>query len=263
MAVVGRYSIVRYAENYVREEWTNVGILLASDSMEKIEIRFLDRLTGRNFSSDQKDFLRPFKRRFSQEGIEANPGETPEETLESLVHDWQNALQLTPPKACKIEDIEETLDYLYRTFVAVPKQERDEATFGRRPLLRSVKQRLTSQGLMDHIERNPRIEGHIGRYKLDFQVRESPTFVHALPLPTERESEFVDVVAAWETKVPDILGTIEDATVDLVVQPESTEGEYGERARHGQELLNDVGASVVRHDDLDPMIEDIERSIST
>lgn len=259
MASFGTYSVVRYASDPIRAEWTNLGVIVASDEESCLEVKFADSLTRRGLSKEDQEFVKPFQSRFLDQGVDLPQGEEPQEVLTDLVHDMQNSIQLTTPRACKIEDPQETLDYLYGTFVAIPEPPR--SSYGRRPLLRSIKTTFREHDLLSHLDRNQPVQGRIGTHKIDFQVTESTLFVHGLPLPTTNETDFVDTVAQWEGKIPDILDAIGEGTLELVIQLESIEGDLEERARHGEDLLEESGASIVEHDEMDVLVEDVENAI--
>lgn len=112
----GYSSVIRWADNPVRDEWRNLGIILVAEDGAFAEIRTLpaNRLPGHlRKSGILAAVLAGFRRQFRGE-------QRANRTRAWLEAEWRghiHSLQLTEPRPCAVSDPAATIEALYMALV--------------------------------------------------------------------------------------------------------------------------------------------------
>jgi hypothetical protein len=126
--MVSRYSIIQYVPDPIASERINLGVLVFDD--DKIRVRFLESWKRVHcFGSENIEFLRDFVARMDNavdDGLFV-PGEpssdlSRQERLLKISQEWQNILQITPPRK-SLGELEVVLDEMATIFLKEPQPE--------------------------------------------------------------------------------------------------------------------------------------------
>lgn len=255
MSDIGTYSVVRYVPDPRRNEGTNIGVVVASNLQETFRFKFLSGFTGKGIPTADKPVLKAFKRQFEGDVREEAESRSPESLLQELFEDLQNSIQFTEPRSVRVINPDEVLKGLFDTFVAPRVAGEDTGRVTHKTMVKRISGRFRNAGLQRFVKRNVTVAGHFGRYRMDFGVKEKPSFIHAVPIDTEPERKFIDVSVMWEGKVRDLLKEEAHRHVTLVISPRVHDFEYPDRLREARDLFREAGAETVDYDELGPLME--------
>lgn len=115
------YSIIHYIPSLVRGEFINIGVALQCGEGAVVHCRMLgeiDRILCFDRKANPaviKALLADLDRRFNSFSLKDLSDEN---FLHSLAEEYSNHIQLTPPRLCMADDLEDELQVLYDLFVA-------------------------------------------------------------------------------------------------------------------------------------------------
>lgn len=184
------YRIVRYTPNLVRDEWMNIGILLADPARGRVAARLIEEpgeiaRVRRLHPTADEDLLRSLPRDFESQLASASD---PSGFIEKLDQTLSNVVQLSPQKGVLAEDFGAELDRLYHDHVAPPRRARGGLLENTRAWIRTrINDAFRRNRLLERLDRNVRVEEftQLGDpLRLDYAYRVNGTrgFLHALSL---------------------------------------------------------------------------------
>jgi hypothetical protein len=126
--MVSRYSIIQYVPDPIASERVNLGVLVFDE--DEIRVRFLENWKRVYcFGSENIEFLRDFAARMNNavdDGLfvpgEPNTDLSPQERLLKISQEWQNVVQITPPRK-SLGELEIVLDEIASIFLKEPSPE--------------------------------------------------------------------------------------------------------------------------------------------
>ena len=184
------YRVVRYTPNLVRDEWVNIGILLADSARGRFAARLVEEpgeiaRVRRLHPAADEDLLRALPRDFEAQLAAARD---PSAFVEKLDETLSNVVQLSPQKGVLAEDFDAELDRLYRDHVAPPRRARAGIFENTRAWIRTrINDVFRRNRLLERLDRNVRVEEFTqpgDPLRLDYAYRMNGTrgYLHALSL---------------------------------------------------------------------------------
>jgi hypothetical protein len=186
------YHVVRYQPNLIRDEWTNIGVLLLEPASGRVRQRWLEepadfaRLRRLHPAADEGLLTRlpaEFDRQFTA------AGDAGIELLEKFDQTLSNAVQLSPRKGVLTGDPEAELERIYREQVEPLREfRRGSAEIRTRSDLRSqAADFFRTEKILRWMERGVRVAEFTyagDPMRLDFSYRRNGTrgFVHSVAL---------------------------------------------------------------------------------
>lgn len=161
----GRYVVVRYVADVLRDEPINIGVILECPEANfrgfKLlpSFRAVSHRTSRLLEWGAWSMIKELRDFFSAGFFREDGQPVPYQDLEYLAATFVNQVQFTEPRACLTADPHQEIEDLYRTFVASrPRVARSrrittndlrfqlEISFGKRGLLKILRQDVTVEG---------------------------------------------------------------------------------------------------------------------
>jgi hypothetical protein len=184
------YRVVRYTPNLVRDEWVNIGILLADSGRGRIAARLVEEpgeiaRVRRLHPAADEDLLRALPRDFEAQLAASSD---PSAFVEKLDETLSNVVQLSPQRGVLAEDFDAELDRLYRDHVAPPRRARAGIFENTRAWIRTrINDVFRRNRLLERLDRNVRVEEFTqpgDPLRLDYAYRMNGTrgYLHALSL---------------------------------------------------------------------------------
>lgn len=184
------YRVVRYTPNLVRDEWVNIGILLADSARGRIATRLVEEpgeiaRVRRLHPAADEDLLRALPRDFEAQLAAAGD---PSAFVEKLDETLSNVVQLSPQKGVLAEDFDAELDRLYRDHVAPPRRARAGIFENTRAWIRTrINDVFRRNRLLERLDRNVRVEeftqpGDPLRLDYAYRMNGKRGYLHALSL---------------------------------------------------------------------------------
>ena len=260
--MVSRYSIIQYVPDPIADERINFGVIAFDD--EQIQVRFLENWKRVHcFSSESIDFLKDFVGRMriaTASGLmvpcEDSSELTRQERLLKISNDWQNCIQITPPRK-SLGEVELVADQISGLFLKEPLPEvrstlrdRQDAAKITKVMVREVlKKRFKPNLVKDLLNQYNELPGKRESHQFDATVMNGKPFfavhgisfeIHPPKTTTEAVSWMISDVRDSNTEVP--LGI-------LVLPPKLDTERYDELLNLYEKkttLYKKLGATIVK-----------------
>jgi hypothetical protein len=238
------YRILRYTPNLIRDEWINVGVLLANPTEKRIEARLIAQdaeyaRVRRLHPAADLDLLRAFGRQFESQLREANGGRG--EFLVKVEQTFSNALQFSPPNGVEAEDFPSELERLYEAHVAPPAYSREGMVAKGRAWIRSrLRDIFRKSRILEKMEKSVRVEEFTepgDPMRIDYAYRKNGTRGFLQTLSLERDLGQAKVLAYTAERIRAKLKSAEFAAItELEPAAENSEHQFVARLLAEQQI---------------------------
>ena len=214
------YRILRYTPNLIRDEWINVGVLLANPADKRIEARLIAQdaeyaRVRRLHPAADLDLLRAFGSQFENQIQEANGGRG--EFMDKVEQTFSNALQFSPPRGVEAADFPSELERLYEAHVAPPVYKREGMfEWGRGFIRRRLRDIFRKSGILEKMAKSVRVEEftELGDpMRVDYAYRKNGTRGFLQTLSLERDLGQAKVLAYTAERIRAKLTSTEFAAI--------------------------------------------------
>jgi hypothetical protein len=236
--VLFKYSVIRYVPNLVRDEATNLGVLLEVDNPPGLYLRFLGQMSRvrRKYPDANVLAIRRLSEHFGKLQQVIDPNQPVFDfakggsglTLESLHKgSIDTNFQVTAPRATVGDDPVAELDEVFELFVAeIATEPKERGVLAPSRFRRRVAKRLRQTGLLSENYLQPQFQaaGTVQPWIFDFGQRNgSLTLVQSLVLQTAPDEAMnralllqarVEDVAEAEHKIPRTVAVIDEQASD-------------------------------------------------
>ena len=234
----GWYSVVRYVPSIAREEFVNIGVILACPELGFADLRAISRLgegSKVKFLGDGDGLFVSHSITNLSRWVQMNRQPSPphlqqpvlfDATTLSLLHQTHNNnIQLTPPRPTAVHDPKATLEKLFTDFVGPTERPKVERGLTRRRILERVENAFKTEGLFDLGLRKDYVLPLRGQPKLDLAYQNRVLHCYrAIPLEGS-ERTVTDAVNAYRSVVRDAEKAIRGSLFTALTQvPESPTG---------------------------------------
>jgi hypothetical protein len=271
--MVSRYSIIQYVPDPIASERINLGVLVFDE--DEIRVRFLESWKRVYcFGAENIDFLRDFAARMNNavdDGLfvpgEPNTDLSPQERLLKISQEWQNVVQITPPRK-SLGDLEIVLDEVASIFLKEPSlgaksvlRDRHAAAQITKSTVRQVlKRRFQKKTIVrDLLNSNNSILGRRESHQFDATVVNGrPYFaVHGVSFEVNTPKSTTEAVSWMISDVRDRNKDIPLAVMVLPPKPKTLEYKnlmplYERKI----ELYQELGARILGEQDLESWAEE-------
>jgi hypothetical protein len=264
--MVSRYSIIRYVPDPIAGERINFGVIAFDD--DQIQVRFLENWRRvQCFSQENIEFLKDFENRMKEatsSGLMV-PGEessalTRQERLLKISHDWQNSIQITPPRK-SLGEVELVANQISGLFLKEPLPEvkstlRDRAAAASitKVMVREVlKKRFKSDLVRNLLNQTNELPGKRESHQFDATVMNGKPYfaVQGISFEIRPPKHTTESVSWMISDVRDINSDIPLAV--MVLPPKRNAEKYDELFKLCEqkiELYEDQGATILKEDSL-------------
>jgi hypothetical protein len=196
------YRILRYTPNLIRDEWINVGVLLANPADTRIEARLIAQdgefaRVRRLHPAADLELLRAFGMQFESQLREANGGRG--EFIDKVEKTFSNALQFSAPTGVEAADFATELERLYEAHVAPPIHKRGGVfEWGRGFIRRRLRDIFRQSHILEKMEKSVRVEEFTepgDPMRIDYAYRRNGTRGYLQALSLERDLGQAKVLA--------------------------------------------------------------------
>jgi hypothetical protein len=270
--MASHYSVIQYVPDPIADERINLGVL-AFDN-EVIHVQFLDNWKRIHcFGHENIEFLKDFALQMqdvTEDGLFI-PGETLDETLSKqerllkISQEWQNILQITPPRK-SLGEVESVLEQMSAIFLKEPLVERKAkprdrqvaAQVARSTIRVVLKNHFKSNLVRELLNKNNTLQGKRESHHFDATVLNGQPFfaVHGMSFEVQTPKATTEAVS-W--MITDVRERNTDIPLAVLVFPprlkmreyDHSEYDYLQKMyEQKKNLYQELGATVLNEQDL-------------
>ena len=268
-----RYTVVRYVPNLIRDEAVNVGVIVQDVESSEVKYRFLPRSSAIRrlwHDADEKivglldkqlQLAAARSTEFGRSGKLKEP-----RFLDRLTHEFTVSLQLTPPRGRLSPSLSVGVDFLFHTYVAEPGEFRPisyqylaPARLQKRTWTAFEKKRLIRAGAF---LRKQTLPGKHSAWTFDLALKQNnhAHVVSSLALNVPSPEAKAGRAFVLRGMIEDVRDSLEVDASAIVEPPKSDEESSGYGT--AESILIDAGIKVVRIEDINDFVADLDRDIS-
>jgi hypothetical protein len=267
---VSRYSIVRYVPDSLREEFINIGVVVAAEDGSFSGSRFLDqwsrakKIAGQDVSFLKDVALEIGRMADEQSGfLKREPFSV--DRLQQLAADWQNAVQFSPPRPSVAPDPAKLLAQLFSQYVG-PRGTSTTKARDKRTVVRAAREQL-SAALANHfpvgapaVITDDAIPGQIEPHRFDLVVRNGKPLLglDGLSFEVSKSRDLDNEVSAIAWSLLDVRNADTSLPLGVLVIPPLRPREDYQRA---QRLCADLKVTLIPESEVNTWIEQAVASL--
>lgn len=197
-----QFALIRYVPDAIRQEFLNVGVVVASSSPPHAVVRTLPKREAARLKwlgfHDNVDFLRDLERDL----IRSVSGGRDLSDLLTIAHtEWGGTVRISELRAALHEDPRRLCDDLYKRYVVSPRKRQEPAyrdrRFARQRVTKVLRDRLPRASIQSAL----RVEGRFEDHKFDIGLRNGH-LLHAVAaisfeLPSRDDLQVEVDACAW------------------------------------------------------------------
>jgi hypothetical protein len=270
----GWYSVIRYVPSIAREEFVNIGVILACPELGFADLQAISRLGDGSkvkFLGDGDGMFVSHSITNLSRWVQTNRHPLPlpsqpslsipmlDSSVLGLLHrTYNNNIQLTEPRPTAVHDPKATLENLFADFVGATERPKVERGLTRRRILERVEDAFKTEGLFDLGLRKDYVLPLRGQPKLDLAYQNQVLHCYrAIPLEGS-ERTVTDAVNAYRSVARDAEKGIEGSVFTALTQvPEHQSG----RIQDLVAMLEDDGVQLADYREAPAIAQDIARDL--